>query len=137
MDQQQIERVRASYAHFAPRAEAMGTVFYRFLFEINPQTRSLFTGDMNTQARKLMEMIQAVVENLDHPDQLLASCRTLGARHAGYGVQESHYDDVGTALLKTLHSGLGQHYTDEVEEAWAAVYGEMAETMMAAGQQAM
>ncbi len=134
MDQRQIEQVRSSYARLAPRAEAMGIAFYRFLFELNPDARTLFVGDMGAQVHMLKEVVREVVENLDHPDQLLASCRAMGERHSGYGLQESHYDDVGTALLKTLHAGMGEHYTDELEGAWAAVYGEMAETMMAAGQ---
>lgn len=134
MENQQIELVRSSYALFAPNAEAVGAEFYRCLFALNPAARSLFTGDMDMQARKLMDMIGTVVSALDQPDQLLESCRALGVRHAGYGVLEEHYDDVGTALLKTLHAGLGDAYTDAVEAAWATVYGEMAETMIAAGQ---
>jgi hemoglobin-like flavoprotein len=134
MDPLQIERVRGSYALFAPQAAAMGRTFYRFLFEQNPELRPLFGGDIEVQARKLMDMLASVVEHLDQPDQLRDRSRALGERHAAYGVQESHYDDVGTALLRTLHAGLGAHYNDEVEEAWASVYGELAEAMMAAGR---
>jgi hemoglobin-like flavoprotein len=134
MDQVQIDRVRASHALLAPQAQAMGSAFYRFLFELNPELRRLFVGDIEAQARKLMDMLASVVEHLDQPEQLLDRARALGERHAGYGVQESHYDDVGTALLHTLHAGLGAHYSDEVEEAWASVYGALAEAMMAAGR---
>jgi len=134
MDTEHIALVRRSHALFAPRADAVGADFYRHLFELDPQARALFTGDMQAQARKLMEMIGAVVSLLDQPERLMASCRALGARHAGYGVQESHYDDVGTALLKTLHAGLGDAYTEDVEDAWAMVYGEMAEHMIAGAQ---
>lgn len=134
MDNEQIHLVRDSYARFAPRAREVGAEFYRSLFALNPEARALFTGDMDMQAQKLMDMIGAVVAALDQPEYLLDSCRALGARHASYGVVEEHYDDVGTALLKTLQAGLGEHYTEEVEAAWASVYGEMAETMIAAGQ---
>lgn len=134
MDNEQIRTVRDSYARFAPRAREVGAEFYRSLFALNPEARALFTGDMDMQAQKLMDMIGAVVAALDQPGQLLDSCRALGARHASYGVVEDHYDDVGTALLKTLHAGLGEHYTEDVEAAWATVYGEMAETMIAAGR---
>ena len=133
MDNGQIQLVRSSYARFAPNARALGAEFYRCLFAINPEARALFTGDMDAQAQKLMDMIGAVVSALDQPDRLLDTCHALGARHAQYGVREEDYDDVGTALLQTLHAGLGDHYTDEVEAAWATVYGEMAETMIGAG----
>ena len=65
---------------------------------------------------------------------LLGYFHALGQQHAGHGVRESFYDEVGTALLRALHEGLGDHYSDEVEEAWAPVYGAIAETMIASGR---
>ena len=56
----------------------------------------------------------------------------LGRRHVGYGVQDSHYDTVGAALLKTLEQGLGDAFTPPVKAAWAEVYNIMAGIMMPA-----
>jgi hemoglobin-like flavoprotein len=61
--------------------------------------------------------------------------QNLGKRHGGYGVQDSHYDTVGTALLKTLGQGLGQDFTADVKTAWVNVYGVMADVMKAAAKQ--
>ena len=59
----------------------------------------------------------------------MPALQDLGRRHAGYGVQDRHYDTVGATLLKTLRQGLGVAYTPEVEEAWSEVYGVLAGTM--------
>lgn len=135
MDLQQIERVRASYALLRPRAERFGAAFYRLWFELNPAARRLFAGDIEIRTGELMEMVRGLLELLDHPDQLLAACLELGQRQPGCKLEEAHYDDIGMALLKALHDDLGDTYTDEIEEAWATVYGEIAETMIASGQQ--
>jgi nitric oxide dioxygenase len=55
----------------------------------------------------------------------------LGARHAGYGVKDSHYKAVGEALIWTLERGLADKFTPEVERAWVRVYLLIAATMQA------
>jgi hemoglobin-like flavoprotein len=47
-------------------------------------------------------------------------------------VQAEHYATVGAALLKTLEQGLGDDFTPPVREAWAAVYGLVADVMIQA-----
>ena len=53
----------------------------------------------------------------------------MGHRHAGYGVNERDYETVGEALLWTLEQGLGQSFTPDIREAWAALYRFVADTM--------
>ena len=49
-------------------------------------------------------------------------------------MQDSHYDTVGAALLKTLEQGLGDAFTPPVKAAWAEVYSIMAGIMMSAAK---
>lgn len=76
-----------------------------------------------------MQMIGVAVRGLGRLDEIIPAVRSLGARHAGYGVEDSHYETVGSALLWTLGQGLGPDFTSETEEAWAAAYTILAETM--------
>lgn len=62
--------------------------------------------------------------------------RALGARHAGYGVRDEHYDTVGAALLWTLGQGLGETFTDDVRDAWTSAYTLLATTMKDAAEEA-
>ena len=57
-------------------------------------------------------------------------------RHTDYGVHDEHYAIVGEALLWTLEQGLGEHYTPEVADAWAAVYTLLATVMKQAAAEA-
>ncbi len=99
--------VRESFAKVAPIAPAAAAMFYERLFVLDPALRPLFKGDMAEQGRKLMSMIGVAVANLGRLDAIVPTVRELGRRHAGYGVQQSHYDTVGTALVWTLEQGLG------------------------------
>jgi hemoglobin-like flavoprotein len=132
MNPEQIRRVRDSFAKISPRAQELGAAFYDTLFRINPASRVLFPADMASQTRKLTDMLASIVDGLDDSEAVHRMFEELGRRHIGYGVEESHYDDVGAALLQALRGALQDDFTDEVEEAWATIYGDLAETMIAA-----
>src|SRR5262245_44096418 len=121
--------VQTSFASIAGIADDAAILFYQRLFELDPSLRYLFRGDMTEQRKKLMQMLTAAVTGLDRLEQLVPVVEDLGRRHAGYRVEERHYDTVGEALLWTLSMGLGRDFTPEVEAAWAAVYGLLATTM--------
>jgi hemoglobin-like flavoprotein len=136
MKQETITRVQSTWKTVEAIAPQAAELFYANLFAADPSLRPLFKGDMAAQGRKLMQMIGAAVGKLDDLDTLVPILRNLGARHAGYGVQDAHYDTVGRALLRTLEQGLGEAFTPEVKDAWASVYGTMAGVMMLAASTA-
>lgn len=136
MNPTQIELVQSSFAQVAPIADAAAALFYKRLFELDPSLRPMFRGDMREQGQKLMTMIGSVVGNLKNLDRIVPGVRSLGARHVAYGVRDEHYDTVGAALLWTLGEGLGDAFTDETRDAWAAAYTLLASTMKDAAAEA-
>lgn len=131
-----VQLVQSSFALVAPIAPQAADLFYRHLFDADPSLRQLFKGDMAAQGERLMQMIGAAVGLLDQPARLMPVLRSLGARHQAYGVRRTHYDTVGAALLKTLAQGLGEAFTPQVRDAWAAMYQVVAQTMQEAAVQA-
>lgn len=136
MQDHQVQLVRSSFALVQPIAATAAALFYQHLFAADPSLRGLFRGDMVQQGERLMSMIGSAVGLLDRPAVLLPVLRSLGARHGGYGVLDAHYATVGAALLLTLEQGLGDAFTPEVREAWAAMYGLVSRTMIAASHEA-
>jgi hemoglobin-like flavoprotein len=115
--------VRESWARFEPVAEQSAAFFYDKLFELDPEAERLFAGtDMDAQGRKVMRMFAEIVRTLDRPEALVPELADLGRRHVHYGVRDSQYDSVGTALLWTLERGLGPAFTPEVRNAWTEAY---------------
>lgn len=115
----------------APQAAAL---FYQNLFSADPTLKALFKGDMEQQGQRLMEMIGLAVSKLDALPEVVPVLQNLAKRHVRYGVKEAHYATVGAALLQTLGQGLGEEFTPAVKDAWANMYGTMAEVMIAAAQ---
>ena len=97
-------------------------MFYGRLFEIAPAVKPLFRGDMTEQGRKLMATLGAVVNSLGNLEAVLPAASALAKRHVDYGVKADDYAPVGAALLWTLEQGLGEHWTPQLAEAWAAAY---------------
>jgi hemoglobin-like flavoprotein len=129
MTPEQVEIIRSSWAQVLPIAGDAAGLFYAKLFQLDPELRPLFAANMDEQGRKLMAMIDTAVNGLERLDEIVPAVRALGARHAGYGVEDVDYDTVGIALLWTLEQGLGDAFTTEVKEAWSTVYSLLADTM--------
>lgn len=129
MTGEQINLVRTSFEKIAPIAEKAAALFYAKLFDLDPELRGLFKGDVYEQGKKLMQVIGYAVEHLDRLEEIVPQVRALGARHSGYGVGGRDYETVGAALLWTLEKALGRDFGAPTRAAWAAVYKLLAETM--------
>lgn len=129
MTPHQVQLVQGSWQKVVPIKDKAAELFYGKLFELDPALKPLFKGDMKEQGRKLTTMLNTVVTQLERLDTLVPAVQDLGKRHAGYGVKTEHYAAVGSALLWTLGAGLGDAFTGEVKEAWAAAYGVLAGVM--------
>lgn len=110
----------------------LAELFYDRLFALAPETRRLFASDLAGQRRKLIDTLESMVGQITHPAMFIPLVTHLARRHAGYGVRPEHFPPVGEALLASLASLLGERFTPDVREAWAALYGDLAAAMMAA-----
>jgi hemoglobin-like flavoprotein len=132
MTREQIALVQRSFQKVQPVLEQAAVMFYDRLFELDPALRTLFHGPAADQARKLAQALTIVVTAIDRPEQIRGAVEALGRRHVGYGVRDEHYSTAGEALIWTLAQGLGDAFTSEVREAWAAAYSWLAFTMQRA-----
>jgi hemoglobin-like flavoprotein len=125
----QIGLVKGSFARISLNPREIGTCFYTRLFELDPKLQVLFGASMREQGQALFTMIDLVVRILDFQQQLVPIIYDLGRRHAAYGVSESDYLTFRNALLDTLETALGEHFTPEVRDAWGAAYDFMKSVM--------
>ncbi len=122
MTPSQIDLVQTSFAKVAPIAETAASLFYGRLFEIAPEVKPLFKGDMKEQGRKLMTTLAVVVNGLKNLEAVVPAAKALAVKHVSYGVTADHYAPVGAALVWTLEQGLGDDFTPETRDAWIAAY---------------
>lgn len=137
MTPEQIEMVSKSWKQVLPISEQAAELFYGRLFELDPELKPMFKGDMTEQGRKLMTMINTAVNNISNVEKIIPALQDLGKRHVGYGVTDKHYATVAGALLWTLEQGLGKDvFTEELKEAWTLTYTTLANVMIEAADTA-
>jgi hemoglobin-like flavoprotein len=132
MTPEQVKIINLTFAQVMYRKDQVGRMFYERLFAIAPETRPLFTGDIDAQSRKLMETLALAIGMLRNMPTLILTLEALAHRHVGYGVRSEHYDKVGEALLWTLERELGAAFTPDARAAWTALYGAVAQIMRTA-----
>ena len=132
----QIELVKSSWLKILLFANDAAALFYGRLFELAPEVEPLFKNDVTVQGRKLIQMLNTIVANLDNPGAILQPVRDLGVRHLGYGVTEKHYGAVEQALLWMLEQGLGTEFNNNLRAAWIETYATLADIMKTAAAEA-
>jgi hemoglobin-like flavoprotein len=122
--EQSFSTVKASSADFTK-------TFYDNLFADYPEVEPLFTNaHMEAQGKKLFASLELTIDSLRKPDVLTATLKGLGTRHIKYGVLPKHYPMVGSSLLKSLESALGNGWMDEVKQAWIEAYTAVTQLML-------
>jgi hemoglobin-like flavoprotein len=142
LDTATIEIVEESWAKAAGAgAETVGVLLFKNIFTIAPDALEIFVSfkdepDLYTSPKLMAHGVNVVttvgtaLSFLRDLDTLVPMLQQLGSKHVAYGVLPRHYEVLGQALMQTLKMGLGDEYTEETEDAWRAIYGVIATTMM-------
>lgn len=135
------QMIVSSYRLIEPISETVGDLFYRRLFEMHPQYRSLFPDDMTKQKRKLMTMLAFIAkcldwteehwkQNIQPDDDLFLVVLALGRRHhVLYKIPDDAYGPVVASLLWALEQGLGPAFTEDFRRAWNKLCNVVATSM--------
>jgi hemoglobin-like flavoprotein len=121
--------LRRSFLRIEKQSGIVALAFYRNLFTLAPQLRSLFQSDIELQGCKFMEAVGIAIRSLEKSGELTSVLKALGRRHTGYGARGEHYPVVIEALLMTLRQTLGSEFTPQLARAWEQALIHIAETM--------
>ena len=113
-----VSRLKSSYARLREQDNRLAEKFYHRLFMVAPKLRPMFRGDLGVQSQKLMSALDAVVRNLERPDDNAALIAEMGKRHAGYGVKPEHYDLVIDLLVEPMKELLELDSNCEGPDEW-------------------
>jgi hemoglobin-like flavoprotein len=92
MNASDVALVQDSFKKVAPIADVAAELFYGRLFEVAPQVKPMFKGDMKEQGRKLMATLGVVVTGLTRLETVLPAASALAKQHVAYGVKAEHSD---------------------------------------------
>lgn len=125
MTNRQKQIVRDTFDSVRAAAIPVAMLFYGRLFERDPAIRRMFHIDIRVQSSKLVAMLDAIIESLDAFDAMRPELQELGRRHVRYGVTESQYDTLSSALLWALGQALEHRFDAETKQAWAALLADI------------
>ena len=132
MTPEQIDLIRESFDAMWPMRRDIADLCYSRFFELAPEARDLFPGDMEQQRMKLMDMIAALVGSLDDRPLFQSLATYSGRKHARFGVQPSQYVALGEALMWSIECKFGGSFTPELRESWRALYATVQVKMLCA-----
>lgn len=119
--------------------EALTTHFYRLLLAEHPELRPFFNQAhqaSGAQPRALANGVLMYAKNIDRLEAMGPLASQIVHKHVALQVMPAHYPIVGACLLRAIREVLGAELaTDEVIDAWAAAYGQLAEILIGAEQQ--
>jgi hemoglobin-like flavoprotein len=140
MTPEQAKLVADSFAQLESRLPELGAAVYGRLFQIAPETRAMFKGDIQAQHRKLINILIEFAKLRKRSQHFLPATGTGGeavvpgidrlrSGHMAAGVQAGHYAFMRKAILDSLAAMLGEKFDAKTAEAWGAAFETLAETM--------
>ena len=99
----------------------------------NPELRQLFNQGHQQSGQQQQALAAAVAAYTEAYRRSLgpaAGGRRIAHKHVSLGVRAEHYAIVGKHLLASIREVLGEAATDELVDAWAAAYGQLADLLI-------
>ncbi|NQD93479.1 NO-inducible flavohemoprotein [Pseudomonas sp. CrR25] len=132
--------IKATVPLLESGGEALTRHFYQLMFAEYPEVRALFNQAHQASGQQQRALANAVLMYARHIDQLEALGPLVGQivnKHVSLQILPEHYPIVGSCLLRAIREVLGAEIaTDAVLDAWGAAYGQLAELLIGAEEQA-
>ncbi|SHM94141.1 NO-inducible flavohemoprotein [Mucilaginibacter sp. OK098] len=106
--------------------------FYNRLLNGHPELKNVFNMGNQQNGRQQTALAMAVLayaEHIENPEVLMPVINGIGNKHVSLNIQPNQYAIVGENLLASIGEVLGDAASEEILDAWAAAYGQLAALM--------
>jgi len=135
---QTIATVKATVPVLQQYGEQITRHFYATMFRDYPAVKAYFNQShqaAGTQPRALANSVLAYATHIDRLDALKDALPKIIQKHTSLDIRPEHYPIVGTCLLRAIKEVLGEAATDDIINAWAEAYQQLADILIAAEEQ--
>ncbi|XP_048582222.1 neuroglobin [Nematostella vectensis] len=129
LTERQIQLIQDSWTLVENQKQEAGIKLFTRLFKIAPYIRDLFpfgydpaSPGLKTHALGVMDTVEVAVRGLDDQESLALKLVELGQFHKRFGLTNQEFEHVGSALLWTLETSLGDKFTADTKQAWTDAY---------------
>jgi nitric oxide dioxygenase len=133
-----IALVKATVPALQQHGEQITRHFYQKLFSEHPQLKAYFNQShqaAGSQPRALANAVLAYAAHIDRLDALKNALPAIIQKHVALDIRPEHYPLVGACLLSAIKDVLGDAATEEIIQAWAEAYAQLADILIAAEEQ--
>jgi len=122
--------VKATVPVLKENGAVLTDYFYKRMLKNNPSLKETFNmGNQRSgaQAKALAGAVLAYAENIDDPSVLAPVIELICNKHVSLNIQAPDYDIVGENLLYSISEVLAISMDDDLIDAWAAAYNQLAQ----------
>ena len=124
-----LEIVKATVPVLEEHGTAITTVFYQNMFKEHPELLDIFNETnqkLGRQQTALATTVLAAAKHLENLAILLPQVTQISHKHRALQILPEHYPIVGKHLLGAIKEVLGEAANDDIIDAWAEAYDEIA-----------
>ena len=131
---EQAKIIKATVPILAEHGMTITSRFYANMLRENKELNNVFnTSNQHNghQPKSLAMALYAYASNIDDLGVLSPAVELICHKHASLYIRPEHYNIVGTYLLAAMKEILGDSLTQDIHDAWAAAYWQLANIMIA------
>lgn len=128
-----IEIVKSTVPVLEEHGTTITKVFYQNMFAEHPELLDIFNETnqkIGRQQNALASTVLAAAKHLDQLEVLLPQVTQISHKHRALQIKPEHYPIVGKHLLGAIKEVLGDAANDDIINAWAEAYGDIAEVFI-------
>ncbi|MCY7776920.1 NO-inducible flavohemoprotein [Bacillus haynesii] len=129
LSEKTMQIVKSTAPVLKEKGTEITTCFYKRMFNAHPELKNIFNMSRQQtggQPKALAFTVLQAAENIDRLGDLLPVVKQIGHKHKSLHVKPEHYPIVGQHLLEAIEIVLGEAATEDILQAWAEAYEEIA-----------
>ncbi len=137
---QQIQIVKATAPILLEHGKTITVIFYKNMLLAHEELRNVFNIPNQKNERQPVALATALYAYATHIDDLgvlSPAVELICQRHASLYIRPEQYDIVGKYLLEAMKLVLGDALTQEIHDAWAVAYWQLARILIGREEQLM
>ncbi|OFL46742.1 flavohemoprotein [Nosocomiicoccus sp. HMSC067E10] len=124
------ELIKATVPLLKAHGSEITSTFYKRMFQDHDELLNMFNQTnqkFGDQPKALANTVLAAAEHIDDLEAIVPAVIGIGHKHRALNVKKEHYPIVGKYLLIGIKEVLGDAATDDIINAWAKYYNQIAQ----------